>query len=182
MKALSLIMLFVSLGGCVSSIPVKEFHERPLRSMSDIDSQTAVVLVGAIGSETINYIQLCSKSTSCLNYKNISLHNDVIALPVPVPIKGLELNSYTVSSRRAFYFGVQPVGYIGVNRERINIDEPCAFYLLTIHTDEKGGYDLAPSIRMLNMAKEKYGSLPSKMKALNFSWPSTASQQPKPTP
>ena len=170
MKPLFASIVILALSGCVASTPVKDFHERPLSKRTAIDEQTAILLVGVKGPLAVNYIQLCSRSTNCLNYKGIYVNNDVIALPVPLPLNGVELNSYTVSSQRSGYSGSQAYGYIGVDDERITVNEKGVYYLLTIDTSEKGAFELVPSEAQLMTAKKKYASLVPSLKPLNFEW------------
>lgn len=167
---LLIVPLVLALAGCVATTPVKDFHERPLSKSTVIDDKTAIVLVGVKGPLAVNYIQLCSHSTNCLNYKGIYVNNDVIALPVPLPLKGLELNSYTVTSQRSGYYGSRAYGYIGIDDERITILEKGVHYLLTIDTSEKGAFDLDPSEAELEVAQNKYSALVSGLKPLNFTW------------
>ena len=145
----------------------------PLSSKTVIDNNnTVVVLVGVVGPSAIDYIQFCHNGFPCFNYRNINLSNDVIALPMTVPMGNLELNSYTTANRPGYYLpnGVS-YGYIGLDDKHTNLNEPGIYYHLTIDTTQSGKFFEKPTRNLLLIAKEKYGKALEGLKPLNFEWP-----------
>ena len=143
-----------------------------LTTDTQIDNNTAIVLVGVVGPGVVNYIQFCHDSIPCFNYHGLNLSDDVIALPMTIPIGSLELNSYTMVGRPGFYLpnGVG-VGYIGISDKPIELNKPGVYYHLTIDTTENGSFLEKPTKELLLRAKEKYGQALSGLKPLNFEWP-----------
>ena len=130
------------------------------------------MLVGVEGPAGVGYIQYCHDLFPCLNYENIKVSNDVIGLVMPVPMKGLELASYSILGKPGFYMASgMSVGYIPIKDEPVNIMQSGIYFHLIIDTTGKSKFTTKPTKEILNRAKEKYGELLKKLEPINFTWP-----------
>src|SRR3954465_12022103 len=96
-------------------------YPQALRAGRPIDGASAIVLVGNGGTETINSLQFTHSSMPAINVHNITLApGEIVAVPVPVGTRELELSNYTVASRPAGYFTTgASYGYVPVRTPKI---------------------------------------------------------------
>ncbi len=131
-----------------------------------------VILVSTAGPAGINYLQFCHSKTPCLNYEGISIQNDIVALPMTVNMKDLELNTFTLEGKGGFYLpNGMGIGFNGLDDKPININQAGIYFHVHIDTSEDGGFTTTPPTEMLRKAKQKYGNQISHLKPINFTWP-----------
>jgi hypothetical protein len=97
--------------------------------------------------------------------------NGIVAVPVPVGLKDLSLEDYTISSRGAGYLpNGMAYGYIPVHTPQIDIATRGLYYIATIHAGSSEKYSAAPDPAMLTQFRRTHPQF-ANLKPINFSWP-----------
>ncbi|WP_441233705.1 hypothetical protein [Bradyrhizobium sp. 930_D9_N1_4] len=113
-----------ALAGCNTTGDLAStMYPEAVRAGGAVKSDTAILLVGNGGSETINYLQFVHSGFPAINARGISLAPDgFVAIPVAVGTTGLELQNYTTTGRPGTYLpnGVS-MGFVPVHTPRIDI-------------------------------------------------------------
>jgi hypothetical protein len=143
-----------------------------LQPGSTVDTDTAIVLVGNGGRETIDYLQFTHSSMPAINARGIVLPpGGVVAVPVPVGTKALSLNCYTVAGRPGGYFTTgMGYGYIAVHSPPVDIGVRGTYYVATIFPGTQQKFELKPTASMLAKFRAAHRPLAS-LKPVNFNWP-----------
>jgi hypothetical protein len=146
-------------------------YPEPLQAGSAIKSDTAIVLVGNGGSETIDYLQFVHSSLPAINARGISLPpGGVVAVPVPVGTTGLSLSSYTTSGRPGGYLtNGMAMGYIPIHTPSIDLNSAGLYYVATIIPGQQPNFDAKPAGALLSRLKKERPEL-LELKPMNFSW------------
>lgn len=146
-------------------------YPEALRAGSTIEGANAVVLVGNGGTETINYLQFVHSSMPAINAQNITLApGGIVAIPVPVGTKELELETYTSAGRPAGYFSTgASYGYVAVHTPKIEISERGLYYIATVLPGQQPNYDVRPNPSMLAKFRNERREVGG-LKPINFSW------------
>jgi hypothetical protein len=153
------------LTGCASMYP-GTLDENPV-----INNDTAILLVGITGAHSVNYLQFCPESPPCKNYRFPAIHNDVIALKIPVPQSGLHMASFTLAGSAVGYTpqGVG-FGFIGVKGgPKFDVANIGIYYHGVLNTDT-GEFNSMLNTEIIQKAKSKYKPMLSKLKPVNFTW------------
>jgi hypothetical protein len=147
-------------------------YPEPLRGGQSVNAGMAVLLIGNAGPASINYLQFDHSSLPAINVRGIDLPpNEIIAVPVPVGLKDLSLEDYTVSGRGAGYLpNGMAVGYIPVYTPKIDIAAQGLYYVATIHAGSSEKYSTTPDPAMLKQFRSTHPQL-ADLKPFNFSWP-----------
>jgi hypothetical protein len=164
-------IIAVGLCGCAALPPKFTMYPDALTGSEKLDNDMAVVLVGLSGPGAVNYLQFAHSSLPAINARFAPRANTVVALPMPVGIKGLHIQTYTVAGRPAGYIGSMPVGFISVRTTKIDIDAPGIYYLGTIHTPEANRASETPDPAQLREARARLADAVDGKQPVNFRWP-----------
>lgn len=136
-----------------------------------LSAETAVLLIGNAGPASVNYLQFDHSSLPAINVTGINLPpNGIVAVPVPVGLKNLSLEDYTVSNRAAGYLpNGMAVGYIPVHSPPIDIAAPGLYYVATLHAGSAEKYSTNPDHATLVRFRATHPQF-SNMKPINFVW------------
>jgi hypothetical protein len=142
-----------------------------VRAGSTIDGTTAVVLVGNGGTQTINYLQFTHSSMPAINVQDITLApGGIVAVPVPVGTKELELANYTIASRPAGYFTTgASYGYVPVRTPKVDIIDRGLYYIATVLPGQQPNYDVRPNPSMIMKFRNEHREVAG-LKPINFNW------------
>jgi hypothetical protein len=164
-------ILFV-LSGCGSTPSHFSMYPEAIEEDRNVDEATAILLVGNAGPASIDYLQFVHSSLPAINARNIMVPpNGVIAIPIPVGIKSLEFNSYTLAGRSGGYLpSGMSVGYIPVHTPRIDITSRGLYYVATLFPGSPDKYSVEPNAVMLAQFRRTHPQL-ANLKPINFVWP-----------
>lgn len=148
-------------------------YPEALRAGSAIKADTAILLVGNGGTETINYLQFVHSSLPAINAGGISLPpGGIVAVPVPVGTTGLSLSNYTTSGRPGGYLSNgMALGYIPVRTPPLNVDSPGLYYVATIFPGQQHNFEIKPTGTLLSQFRKERPEVLG-LKPVNFSWSS----------
>ena len=169
-RVLSSIVLVTSLA-LVACNTTSSMYPEPLPAGSPIKTDTALVLIGNGGSETIGYLQFVHNSLPAINARGISLPpGGVVAVTVPVGTTGLSLSNYTTSGRPGGYLpNGMALGYIPVRTPPIDINSPGLYYVATIFPGQRQNFEIKPTGTLLSQLRKQRPELLD-LKPVNFSW------------
>jgi hypothetical protein len=156
-----------ALGAC----NITSMYPEPLRAGSAIKADTAVLLVGNGGTETIGYLQFVHNSLPAINAHGISLSpGGIVAIAVPVGTTGLSLSNYTTSGRPGAYLpNGAALGYIPVRTPPIDINSPGLYYVATIFPGQQHNFEIKPTVTLLSQLRRERPEVLD-LKPMNFSW------------
>ena len=154
MNKFIIITLVLIISGCASMYP------GTLDQNTVLENNSAILLVGIKGKYKVNYIQYCHSKNPCMNFRFEATTNDVIAMPIKVPINELELNTITFENS---------YGFRGVDDKPLSISKSGVYYHLTIDTDNHV-VRYKPDAELLQIAKMKYEGLIGTLPTVNFNW------------
>ncbi len=148
-------------------------YPEALQAGSAIKADTAILLVGNGGTETINYLQFVHSSLPAINAGGISLPpGGIVAVPVPVGTTGLSLSNYTTSGRPGGYLSNgMALGYIPVRTPPLNVDSPGLYYVATIFPGQQHNFEIKPTGTLLSQFRKERPEVLG-LKPVNFSWSS----------
>ena len=155
------------------SLPSKfSMYPGALSTDSTVQNDMAVILVGNAGPETINYLQFTHTSLPPINVRGIALSpRDVIAIPIPVGIKGLSLGVYTTRSRPGVtLLSGQEFNYVDVRTPKLDISAHGLHFIATLFPGQKENFSTVPNAVVLKEFQKRYPEL-AKLKPINFEWP-----------
>ncbi len=163
-----LCILSIFLSSCSYSM-----YPTAITQETNLTEKESVILIGLHGTNHVNYIQLCHGSIPCLNFKIPPTTNDIIALPIPVGLKNVELNSFTVEEEPAGYgyglgYSTVPHGYKTVKDIPIKVIERGVYFMGMLNTDNSKL--TLPNDSVLKVAKSKFGRKMGNYQTLNFNW------------
>jgi hypothetical protein len=156
-----------------SALPDKfSMYPEALRDGQSVNTEMAVLLIGNSGPASINYLQFDHSSLPAINARGIDLPpNGIVAVPVPVGLKDLSLEDYTISSRGAGYLpNGMAYGYIPVHTPRVDITTQGLYYIATIHAGSSEKYSTTPDPAILAQFRRTHPQF-ANLKPINFSWP-----------
>ncbi|WP_339036763.1 hypothetical protein WHZ78_04345 [Bradyrhizobium symbiodeficiens] len=161
-----------ALAGCNTTGDVAStMYPEAVRAGSPVKGDTAIVLVGNGGSETINYLQFVHSGFPAINARGISLAPDgVVAIPIAVGTARLELQNYTTTGRPGSYLpnGVS-MGFVPVHTPTIDIPSPGLYYVATVFPGQQRSFETRPTALQLAKLRKEHPELAA-MKPVNFSW------------
>jgi hypothetical protein len=163
--------VLLSVAAC--SVPEKfSMYPTALDTTSLVAEDVAVVLVGNAGPATIDYLQFSHSSLPAINARGIELRpGEVVAIPIPIGIKELSLQTYTTASGGAGYLpNGMSYGYIPVRTPKIDITSRGAYYLATILPDQQQNFTAAPDAAPLKKFANTHPQI-AKLRSINFNWP-----------
>lgn len=157
-----------ALGACNTT---SSMYPEPLQAGSAVKGDTAILLVGNEGTETIGYIQFVHNSLPAINARGISLPpGGIVAIPVPVGTMGLSLSNYTTSGRPGAYLpSGAALGYIAVRTPPIDINSPGLYYVATIFPGQQHNFEIKPTASLLLKFRKDRPEILD-LKSVNFSW------------
>jgi hypothetical protein len=161
-----------ALAGCNTTGDVAStMYPDAVRAGSSVKGDAAVVVVGNGGSETINYLQFVHSGFPAINAHDITLAPDeVVAIPVPVGTKGLQLSNYTTSRRPGTYLpNGTSMGFVPVNTPGIDIASPGLYYVATVFPGQQRNFEVRPSGAQLSKLRKERPELAG-LKPVNFGW------------
>jgi hypothetical protein len=95
---------------------------------------------------------------------------EIAAVPVPVGLKSLSLEDYTVSGRGAGYLpNGMALGYIAVHTPQVDISSPGLYYVGTVFAGSQQQFTTAPDPAMLRRFRAAHPRL-AELKPVNFTW------------
>jgi hypothetical protein len=163
----------LSLLAACTALPDK-FSMYPDAATEDqqVDADKAVLLIGNAGPGSINYLQFDHSSLPAINVHGIDLSpGGIVAVPVPVGLKHVSLEDYTLSGRGAGYTaGGIGFGYLPVHSPAIDISARGLYYVATIRPDSSERYSIDPDPAALTQFRKTHPELAS-LKPVNFKWP-----------
>lgn len=136
-----------------------------------IKNDTAVLIVGNGGSQTINYLQFVHSSLPAINARGINLPpGGIVAVPVSVGTSSLSLSNYTSPAAPAGYLSNgSSFGYIPVGTPPIDITSPGLYYVATIFPGQRPNYEVKPTNQQIARLKKDRPDL-ARLTPINFSW------------
>jgi hypothetical protein len=163
-----IVVTSLALGACNTT---SSMYPEPLRAGSAIKVDTAVLLVGNGGTETIGYLQFVHNSLPAINARGISLSpGGIVAIPVPVGTTGLSLSNYTTSGRPGGYLpNGTALGYIPVRTPPIDINSPGLYYVATVFPGQQHNFEVRPTGALLSQLRKERPEVLD-LKPVNFSW------------
>jgi hypothetical protein len=164
---------FIFLLAACSALPDKfSMYPEPARDGQNVDAEMAVLLIGNTGPANINYLQFVHSSLPAINAREIDLPpNGIVAVPVPVGLKNLSLEDYTISNRGAGYLpNGMAYGYIPVHTPQIDIASRGLYYIATIHAGSSENFSITPDPAVLTQFRRTHPQF-ANHKPINFSWP-----------
>jgi hypothetical protein len=172
-RRLVVVSTLLSLVVACASAPGKfSMYPSAIQAGQSVDDEMAVLLVGNVGPDSINYLQFVHSSLPAINVRGIDVPpNSIVAVPVPVGISSLSLEDYTVSGRGSGYLpNGMAIGYIPVHTPRIDISSRGLYYIATIHAGSSERYTTHPDPAMLMQFRKTHPQLAS-LKPIDFTWP-----------
>ena len=171
-RLLSLFLLIA----CVSCSVPANFTMYPdrLTGSETLPPDMAIVLVGVTGQAAVDYLQFKHASMPAINarFSGSPEGNTIIAVPVPVGIKQLSLQVYTIAGRGAGYMPTgAPYGFITVATPKIDISTPGLYYIATLDVNQPGKYSQAPIADQLRAARVRFATSFTGQNPVNFAWP-----------
>lgn len=158
------------------SVPANfNMYPERLTGTETLGSDMAVVLVGLSGGAAVNYLQFTHSSLPAINvrFSSSPQSNTIVAVPVPVGIKQLSLQVYTIAGRGAGYTPAgMSYGYVTVRTPKIDIAKPGIYYLATVDVSQPGKYVLTPIPSQLTAARNRFAQAFKQLEPVNFTWPS----------
>lgn len=155
----------ISITGCKNAYLLEERQE--------IGNDQAILLIDLQGQSPINYVQLGGVFPA-INLRFNAKHDEMVAIVVPVGIKGIEFNCFTYDNKPSGYIPIGytsiPHGYISVDDVPIDVPKAGVYFLGTLNTDTQS-FSTRPNPERLLLANTKYGELLKKLKPMNFVWP-----------
>jgi hypothetical protein len=171
-KAVFVVLLACTLAACnTTGNFYSTMYPEAVQAGTAVKEDTAILLVGNGGSETINYLQFVHSSLPAINARGISLApNDIVAIPVSVGTTGLYLSNYTTSRRPGSYLpNGTAMGFVPVNTPNIDITSPGLYYVATVFPGQERGFDVKPTgVQLLKLRKERPEL--AGLKPVNFGW------------
>ncbi len=149
-------------------------HPNRLFGSESLPPNTAIVLVGVTGQAMVNYLQFTHSSMPAINarFSESPEGNAIIAVPMPVGIKQLSLQVYTVAGRGAGYLPTgASYGYITVTTPKIDITAPGLYYIATLDVNQPGKYSRSPIADQLSAARVRFATSFTGLEPMNFDWP-----------
>ena len=143
-----------------------------LSDASILPEKNTIVILGVEGQAPLKYLQFCSDSLTCSNFRFEAISNDVIALAVKVPVKNMNINSYTVSKKATGYIGSAAFGFRSVDDDEVSINKVGVFYYGTLNTDTSA-FDPTIDYQKVSLAYEKYPNLLTGKSPINFNAPNS---------
>jgi hypothetical protein len=164
-------VVLLVLTGCAALPPKFSMYPDVLTGSEKLDNDMAVVLIGISGPAAVNYLQFAHSSLPAINARFPARANSIIALPMPVGIKGLQVQTYTVEGRPAGYVGSISAGFISVRTTKVDIDTPGIYYLGTIQTPESNRFSDKPDPDRLRESRTRLAAALEGKQPVNFAWP-----------
>jgi hypothetical protein len=124
LRRLAAMSALLSLVVACAGVPGKfSMYPSAIQAGQSVDDEMAVLLVGNVGPESINYLQFDHSSLPAINVRGIDVPpNSIVAVPVPVGISSLSLADYTVLGRGGYYLpNGMAIGYIPVHTPKTDI-------------------------------------------------------------
>ncbi|MBI3571665.1 MAG: hypothetical protein HY082_11300 [Gammaproteobacteria bacterium] len=141
---------------------------RPLRIEDGLPKNSAVILIGVSGAESVDYLGLSHSAFPRMNTTFPAHSNTIVAIAIPVGIKRLSIYSVTIGRRRA---GYQPNDTVEVHAPELDINRPGLYYVATLDTNHPGHFQTAPLPEQLKKFRAEYGSTVERLDPINFKWP-----------
>jgi hypothetical protein len=142
---------------------------KPLRVGEDIPKSFAVILIGVVGAESVDYLSLNHSTRPGIDTTFPAKSNAIVAISIPVGIKQLSISQVTIGRRRA---GYRPNDTVGVNAPKLNIDQPGLYYIATLDTNNPGQFQKNPRPDQLKQFRANYRYTIGSLDPINFKWPS----------
>lgn len=174
MKLIRLFLFFcmLAVGGCGSLPKGFSMYPEPLRVTDVIQPDTAIILVGVSGEAEINYLQFTHSSTPAINVRFTARGNALVAVSVPVGIKGLSLGTISVVQRPSGYLSNgTPYGYVPIRTQKIDIDKRGLYYIATLETNSPGQFQTKAIPDQLKDFRELFRETVGNLEPVNFQWP-----------
>jgi hypothetical protein len=154
----TVIVTALLLAGCTQSLPL--YGNRPL------GENEAIVLVGVNSPIPFHEARHCT-AVVCIGWYQLGAGQEVMAYPVSVGTTFVLTSIYTRDGRTAPLKG-----------HELQIDKKGIYYYGTIvGTHERVGIHKNVNMRLLNVAKSKYGNRFDSLIPHNFAWPGTTVDQ-----
>jgi hypothetical protein len=157
---ISLLFLF---SGCAKT-DFQTYTQNPI-----IKGNSSIILLGVKGSKSLKYLQFMSdKNPPALNYNDLNILNDIIALKVDIPQEKFRIGVFSVEK---FGFGgiSSSYRYKSVRSKSITIDKKGIYLYGILDTDRNMVVQTKNKI-FLERAKLKYKDLLKDLTPINFSW------------
>ena len=169
-KYLFIVIISLIISGCSRSEFQTDFKTYSQNSV--IKDNTAIILFGIKGNNTVNYLQFMSnKALPALNYRNLNVQNGILALKVHVPLEYFRFGVFSVGKAGYVVAGgfQSSYGYISVKSKPIEINKKGIYFYGILDTDKRV-INQTMSKEFLNLSKEKYKDLLRGLEPINFNW------------
>lgn len=144
-------------------------YPQPLLQDQPLPPDRAIILIGADGLAGVDYVQLGHSVLPAINIRHM-FASEIIAIPVPVGIRGLHFQVYTQSGKRSGYIGSRAFGYIDITSVPIDIDRPGIYFIGTI-MPAQGKAVPEPVPEQLIALRKRLPTMLSGQETMNFRWP-----------
>lgn len=143
-----------------------------LEDKPEVGENQAILLIDIQGSSPINYVQLGGVFPA-INIRFKAKHDEVVAVVVPVGIKGLEFNCFTYEGKSSGYIPIgytaTSYGYYPVRSVPIDILKPGIYFFGTLNTDTRD-FSSTPNVARLEGVRAQWRVLFNGLDPINFSW------------
>jgi hypothetical protein len=156
---------------CFALVGCNTIYPEPLQAGRPVKADTAILLAGNGGTDTIGYLQFVHSSLPAINARGIRLPpGEVVAVPVPVGTTGLSLSNYTTSGRPGGYLANgTALGYIPVRTPPIDINSPGLYYVATVFPGQQPNFEVKPTGPLLSQLRRERPEFLN-LRPVNFSW------------
>lgn len=171
----ALLALALMLAGCTgvkSGADLLITYTPELRANAPVPADQAIVLVGIVGNERVNYMQFGQDSWRAINLRIWPQKDYVVAFAVPVGTKNLRLGTFTLEGFNAGYLpNGMSYGYFNTSTDPVSIDRPGIYLLGTLNTRDRRAQSGYVVPEHLQNARERLGKVLEGHEPANFTWP-----------
>lgn len=162
--------VLLAIVGCAGLPEGFEGNPKPLASGQAIDPRMAIVLVGIMGPNAVDYLQFTHATFPAISSRFPARANTIVAIPISVGVKQLKLSTITFAGRPGFYIGSVPIGYVPVRSQSIDIDKPGIYYLVSLNTAKVADSGSDPKPEQLLYLRDTLGESLAGLQPINFKW------------
>jgi hypothetical protein len=163
-------MLGMALASCATQ-PQFTRHPLPLLGHEKPPADMAIVLIGIVGPRKLDYMGLNHFRLPTIRAGFQPTTDAIVAFPIPVGIKGLNVNEFTAAGSRVGNIGSMSYGYVGVHSNRVDIDTPGIYFLTTVDSSRPESFDKTPLPSQLRDARRRLAVSLEGREPVNFTWP-----------
>lgn len=144
---------------------------RPLQIGEDVPENFAVIMMGVVGTESLDFLQLdhsVGRGTG-MSPTFLAPPKGIVAIAIPIGIKQLSISYVTTGRLRA---GYRPNDTVQVNTPKLDINRPGLYYVATLDTNNPRQFQMHPLPEQMKQFRADYAGTVSGLEPINFKWPS----------